>query len=73
MLGHTIPEIIEGLNCLTVKQHHCAGCPYNPKPGQEWAYGCIRGQGEIIAEAQEALREAENEGPYDRRNLHADA
>lgn len=28
--------------------------------GREWAYGCIRGQGEIIAEAQEALRETEN-------------
>lgn len=56
-MAHTIPEIVEGLNCFTTKQHKCERCPYNPKPGQEWAYGCMRGQGEIVAEAQESLKQ----------------
>ena len=58
-MAHTIPEIVEGLNCFTTKQHKCEGCPYNPKPGQEWAYGCMRGQCEIVKEAQEALKQYE--------------
>ena len=57
-----IRAIIEGLNCFTTYQHKCTGCPYNPTPGRQWVYGCIKGQNDIIQAAQDALKAKEN-GP----------
>ncbi len=56
-----IQQIIEALDCFTTKQHKCDGCPFNPHPGREWPYGCVRGQNEIVAAAQEALRSMNND------------
>ena len=57
---HSTEEIVKGLGCLTTKQHHCEGCPFNPHPGREWVYGCMKGQADIVAEAREILREYEH-------------
>ena len=51
-----LQQIIDRLTCLTTKQHHCEGCPFNPHPGMMWVYGCIKGQGDIVEAAREALR-----------------
>jgi len=51
-----LQQIIEGLNCFKTNQHPCAACPWNPHPGMAWPYGCIKGQGDIIDAAREALR-----------------
>jgi len=56
---HKTAEIIEALGCFTTHQHSCAGCPFNPHPGRDWIYGCIKGQNDIVAEARSALREFE--------------
>ena len=53
---HTLEEIIEGLNCFKTCQHKCLDCPFNPRPGMLWPYGCIKGQIDIATEAQERLR-----------------
>ena len=52
-----LQKIIDGLACLTTHQHPCRDCPWNPHPGMDWVYGCIKGQGDIVEAAQEALRE----------------
>ena len=52
-------QIIDALDCFKTKQPKCGECPFNPRPGRVWPYGCIRGQGEVIAAAQEALRTME--------------
>ena len=52
----TIQQIIDTLPCLTSKQHKiCPTCPFNPYPGREWVYGCLKGQNDVIAAAREAL------------------
>ena len=51
----TIQETIEGLECLVTNQHRCAGCPFNPRPGMEWVYGCGKGQKDIVDAAKERL------------------
>lgn len=51
-----VQQIIDGLGCLTTHKHKCHGCPFNPHPGMEWVYGCIKGQNDIIEAAREALR-----------------
>ena len=52
-----LEKIIEGLECLTTKQHKCAGCPFNPHPGMDWPYGCGRGQVVAVRAAQAWLKE----------------
>lgn len=52
-------QIIEALNCFKTKHPKCEKCPFNPRPGQMWPYGCTRGQGEAVEAAQEALRTIE--------------
>jgi len=52
-----IQQIIEGLNCFKSHQHKCAECPWNPRPGMLYPYGCIKGQIDIAEAAQELLRE----------------
>ena len=54
-MKHTLSQIFQGLDCLVSKQHHCAGCPFNPHPGMEWPYGCIKGQTDIVEEVKEAF------------------
>lgn len=56
---HSPEEISEGLGCLTTHKHPCDGCPFNPTPGRAWVYGCIKGQHDIVAEAQTLLRDYE--------------
>ena len=56
-----VQKIIDGLNCFTTNQHPCVVCPFNPHPGMKWPYGCIRGQSDIVKEAQEALRRLQEE------------
>lgn len=48
-------QIVDALNCFKTKQPECGKCLFNPRPGQMWPYGCVRGQGEAIEAAQEAL------------------
>ena len=50
-----IQLIIEGLECLTTKQHKCEGCPFNPVPGRTWPYGCGKGQGVMVKAAKAHL------------------
>jgi len=50
-----VNEVIEWLGCLVTKQHKCKGCPYNPRPGMTWPYGCIKGQADIVEEARTLL------------------
>lgn len=51
-----IQQIVDALNCFTTFHHKCQGCPFNPHPGMMWPYGCIKGQGDIVKAAQDALR-----------------
>lgn len=51
-----LQQIIDGLNCFTTHQHKCLECPFNPHPGLDWPYGCIKGQGDIVEAARKALR-----------------
>jgi len=50
-----IQLIIEGLECLTTKQHKCVGCSFNPIPGRAWPYGCGKGQGVMVKAAKAHL------------------
>ena len=50
-----LQQIIEALECFTTNQHSCMKCPFNPHPGMEWIYGCIKGQNDIVEAAQKAL------------------
>ncbi|MBQ3326523.1 MAG: hypothetical protein IJG86_01895 [Clostridia bacterium] len=61
---HSPEEISEGLGCLTTHKHPCAGCPFNPYPGRDWPYGCIKGQADIVDEARELLEELEGFKEY---------
>lgn len=54
--AHGLEEIIEALNCFKTRQPKCGDCKFNPAPGQNWPYGCIRGQGEIAEAVQTILR-----------------
>lgn len=51
-----VQQIIDGLGCFTTHKHPCQDCPFNPRPGTVWVYGCIKGQSDIVVAAQEALR-----------------
>ena len=51
-----IQQIIDALGCFTTSQHSCTGYPFNPHPGKEWAYGCIRGQNDIVKAARATLK-----------------
>ena len=51
-----VQQIIDGLGCFITHQHKCLDCPFNPHPGMIWVYGCIKGQGDIVDAAREALR-----------------
>jgi hypothetical protein len=35
----------------------CVECPYNPKPGKIWKYGCAHGQDKMIEDAIALLKE----------------
>ena len=37
----------------------CVECPYNPKPGKIWKYGCAHGQDKMIEDAIALLKEQE--------------
>lgn len=52
-------EVIAALNCFKTRQPKCGSCPYNPRPGRDWPYGCIAGQGQAIEDAQALLRRYE--------------
>jgi len=58
-----IQLIIEGLECLTTKQHKCEGCPFNPVPGRAWPYGCGKGQTVMVKAAKEWLKQLEPMAP----------
>lgn len=51
-----LEKIIEGLECLTTKQHKCEGCPFNPVPGRAWPYGCGKGQANVVQAAKNVIR-----------------
>lgn len=51
-----VQQIIEWLGCLTTQQHKCDGCPFNPHPGMNWVYGCMKGQNDMVEAARKALR-----------------
>lgn len=51
-----LQRLIDGLECFKTKNHPCRGCWFNPHPGMDWPYGCIRGQYDIVEAAQAALR-----------------
>ena len=52
------PErVIAALPCLAAVLHDCLKCPYNPHPGMNWPYGCIKGQGDIVQDAIELIRQ----------------
>jgi len=63
-MKHTLSQIFQGLDCLVSKQHHCAGCPFNPHPGMEWPYGCIKGQTDIVEETRVLLEELQGFKAY---------
>ena len=50
-----VQQIIDGLGCFTTHLHHCRDCPFNPHPGREWLYGCIKGQTDIVEAARALL------------------
>lgn len=67
----TRPEIAQALNCLITKCKPCAGCPFNPRPGTMWPYGCISGERGIVEIAQAILRESETEeSEYERKSAY---
>ena len=63
-----VQQIIEWLGCLTTHQHRCRGCPFNPYPGREWIYGCIKGQADIVEAARDALRKYQEASDDGKRN-----
>lgn len=52
-------EVIAALECFVTKQRPCKGCAFNPVPGMIWAYGCKRGEREIVTAVRELLKECE--------------
>ena len=55
MTPEELQDIIDGLNCLVTKQHRCLECPFNPHPGMDWPYGCVRGQQDAVKAAKDVL------------------
>ena len=51
-----LQEVIDAIGCFETKQKPCAGCPFNPVPGTQWAYGCQKGERDIVEAARSALR-----------------
>ena len=56
-----VQQIIDSLRCFTTHMHPCQDCPFNPRPGMVWVYGCIKGQHDIVEAAQKALKEFQEE------------
>ena len=54
-----VREIIAAMACFTTKQKPCESCAFNPRPGVKWAYGCGRGERDIVIAAREVLRDYE--------------
>ena len=61
---HSTSEILKGLDCLADVQHKCQECPFNPHPGMDWPYGCIKGQSEIVREAKETIVKQTTRGDW---------
>lgn len=51
-----LQTIIDAMGCFETKQKPCDHCDFNPSPGMRWAYGCQKGERDIIEMARSALR-----------------